>query len=159
LRVRTLRTNVGRAVAGCFMAVLLASATVVLAQDDKITTPEALDKVMKKTQPMMRATQKAISSGAYADARTQVATLRQAILDSQQFWVEKKRDDAIKMNQETIDKIDVLDKALSAEKVETAAAMAALKEVGGTCRTCHTKYRAQDAENNYIIKPGSLEAQ
>lgn len=151
--------NVGRAAVGCLAAVLLASGTVMLAQDEKVTTAEDLDKVMKKAQPAMQATQKAINSGAYADAKAQVATLRQAILDSQHFWVEKKRDDALKMNKETVEKIDALDKALSAEKVETAAAMAVLKEVGGTCRTCHNKYRGQDAENNYIIKPGSLDGQ
>lgn len=159
MRVRTWGTKVGRAAAGCCAAVLLASGTVMLAQGEKITTPEELDKVMKKAQPAMQATGKAINSGAFSDAKTQVATIRQAILDSQHFWVEKKRDDALKMNKETIEKIDALDKALSAEKVDSAAAMAALKEVGGTCRTCHQKYRAQDADNNYIIKPGSLEGQ
>ena len=151
--------NIGRAAAAGVAALVLASSSVMLAQNEKVTTAEDLDRVMKKSQPAMQATAKAINSGAIADAKTQVAILRQTILDSQHFWVEKKRDDAIKMNEETIEKIDALDKALSAEKVETAAALATLKEVGGTCRTCHTKYRAQDAENNYIIKPGSLEAQ
>ena len=151
--------NVGRAAAGCCATVLLASGTVMLAQNEKVTTEEQLDKVMKKAQPAMQATGKAINSGAIADAKTQVATLRQAIVDSQQFWVEKKRDDALKMNKDTIEKIDALDKALSAEKVETPTAMAALKEVGGSCRTCHQKYRGQDADNNYIIKPGSLDGQ
>jgi cytochrome c556 len=151
--------NVGRAAAGCLAAVLLASGTVMLAQDEKVTTADELDKVMKKAQPAMQDAQKAIKSGAYADAKAQVAALRQAILDSQHFWVEKKRDEALKMNQETVEKIDALDKALSADTVDTAAAMTALKEVGSSCRPCHNKYRAQDAENNYIIKPGSLDGQ
>lgn len=161
MRFKTQGMNAGRAAAACVGALLLASATatMALAQAEKVITAEDLDKVMKKTQPMMQAAAKAINSGAYADAKAQVASLRQAILDSQTFWVEKKRDDAVKMNQETIDKIDVLDKALAAEQVDKAAAMVALKEVGGTCRTCHTKYRDQDADNNYIIKPGSLDAQ
>jgi hypothetical protein len=38
-----------------------------------------------------------------------------------------------------------------------AAAAAAMKEVGGACRSCHGVYRARDAENNYIIKPGSID--
>ena len=146
--------------AGVRAAVLLACAgAVVVAQDEKVTTPEDLDRVMKKSQPAMQATQKAISAGAFEDARAQVATLRKTIVDSQQFWIEKKRDDALKMNQETVAKIDALEKALSAPSVEAPAAMAALKEVGMTCRTCHQKYRATDAESNYIIKPGSLDGQ
>lgn len=155
------------------MAVLLAaSGAVIDAQDpaqpgqaaaarqaEEVTTAEDLDRVMKKAQPAMQATLKAIGAGAYADAHTQVATLRQAIADSQQFWVDKKRDDAVKMNLDTLEKIDALGKALSAETPARAAAMTALKEVGGTCRTCHQKYRTTDSEENYIIKPGSLDGQ
>lgn len=127
------------------------------AESEKVTTPEDMDRVMKKAQPAMQATLKAISSGSYADAKTQVAALRQAIADSQQFWVEKRRDDAVKMNIDTIEKIDALQKAVSAEAPERAAAIAALKDVGGSCRTCHQKYRTTDSEENYIIKPGSLD--
>ena len=124
---------------------------------EKVSTPADLDRVMKKAQPAMQATLKAIGAGAYADAKLQVATLRQAIADSQNFWVEKKRDDALEMNRDTIEKIDALDKALSAEAPDRGAATAALKEVGGSCRTCHQKYRTTDSEENYIIKPGSLD--
>ena len=158
-----LRAQLHSAGATCaaVIVILVACSTliVVIAQSEKVATAEDLDRLMKKAQPAMRAAQKAISGNAYADAKVEVATLRQAIFDSQQFWVEKKRDDALKMNRETIEKIDTLDKALSAETVDSSAAMAALKEVGGSCRICHEKYRATDSENNYIIKPGSLEDQ
>ena len=138
------------------MLLTLAS-VVIAAQNEKITTPDDLDRVMKKAQPAMQAAQKALGSGAYADAKTQVATLRQAILDSQHFWVEKKREDALKMNRDTIEKIDALNTTLSGATVDPAAATTALKDVGGSCRACHQKYRATDSENNYILKPGSLE--
>ena len=128
-------------------------------RSEHVTTAEDLDRVMKKAQPAMQATGKALSSKAYADAKTQIATVKQAIVDSQQFWVEKKRDDGVKMNQDTVEKIEVLEKALSADAVDASAAMTALKDVGLSCRTCHQKYRGQDAESNYIIKPGSLDAQ
>ena len=141
----------------CAVASVVAAVAITAAQDEKVSTPEDLDRVMKKSQPAMQATQKAIAAGAYADAKTQLATLRQTIVDSQNFWVEKKRDDALKMNQETLDKIDALDKILSSDAVDRATAMTGLKEVGISCRPCHDKYRATDAQENFIIKPGSLD--
>ena len=140
----------------CVAAMMLAVAgSTAIAQNEKVTTPEDLDRVMKKAQPAMQATQKAMGSGAYADARAQLATVRQAVEDSQQFWVEKKREDALKMNRDTLAKIEALDKLL-AGSIEPATATAALKEVGGACRSCQ-KYHATDSDDNYIIKPGSLE--
>jgi hypothetical protein len=32
-----------------------------------------------------------------------------------------------------------------------------MKEMGQACSACHKQYRAQDAENNYILKPGVLD--
>ena len=47
----------------------------------KVTTPEELDKAMKKVQPAMQAAQKAIKSEAYADVKPQLATIRQVMVD------------------------------------------------------------------------------
>ena len=136
-------------------AVLFAwSAVVVGAQ--KVTTPEELDKVMKKVGPAMQATQKAVGAGAFADVKTQIATVRQGVLDSQNFWIEHKRDDALKFNKDALAKIDAFDQLVSAEKVDPAAAAASLKAVGAACRSCHQVYRATDADNNFILKPGSI---
>lgn len=157
----SLRAHSHSAAAVCAAVILIAcsSVAVIVAQNEKVTTPEDLDKVMKKAQPAMQATSKALASGAYADAKTQLATLRQVVLDSQNFWLENKREDAVRMNKETLAKIDTLDRMLGVETVNPAAATSALKEVGGSCRMCHQKYRTTDAENNYILKPGSLEGQ
>jgi cytochrome c556 len=130
----------------------------VLAQGPKVTTPEQLDKVMKAVQQANQPVNKAIASGGYADAKKGLATVKENVIASRTFWVEHKKDDAVKMNEESVAKIEALEKILSAEPVDAAAAAAAAKEVGGSCRACHQKYRATDAENNYIIKPGSLEA-
>jgi cytochrome c556 len=130
------------------------SGALVVAQ--KVTTPEELDKVMKKAGPAMQAANKALQSGAYADVKTQLATLKQAINDSREFWVTQKKEDALKFNKETVAKIEAVEQLVSAGTVDAAAATAALKEIGGACRSCHEPYRARDAENNYIIKPGSL---
>jgi cytochrome c556 len=137
-------------------ALLAVSAAVVVGAQTKVTTPEELNKVMKKVGPAMQATQKAVGAGSFDEVKTQLATVKQGVLDSQQFWVEHKRDDALKFNKDTLAKLDAFEKVVSAEKVDAAAAAASLKEVGAACRSCHQVYRAQDADNNYIIKPGSL---
>jgi cytochrome c556 len=126
------------------------------AQGQKVTTPEQLDKVMKAVQQANQPVGKAIASGAYADARKGLAAVKENVVTSRTFWIEHKKDDAVKMNEEAVAKIEALEKLLAAEPVDQAAAQAAMKEVGGSCRACHQKYRATDAENNYILKPGSL---
>ena len=122
----------------------------------KVTTPEELDKVMKKVQPAMQAMQKALKSEGYTEAKAQLAIVKQAMEDSHEFWVIHKKDDAIKTNEETVAKLEAVDKLLSATPVDTTAVQAALKEMGGSCNTCHKAYRVRDADNNYILKPGSI---
>jgi hypothetical protein len=78
--------------------------TMVVAQ--KVTTPEELDKTMKKVQPALQATQKAIKGNDFAEASKQLAVVKQAIEESREFWVQHKKDDAIKANQDTVQKID-----------------------------------------------------
>ena len=137
-------------------AVLLVawSGSMLVAQ--KVTTPEELDKAMKKVQPAMRATQKALKSEAYADARTQLGIVKQVMDDSREFWVVHKKDDALKSNQDVVEKIDAVDTLLSATPVDSAAVAGAMKQLGGACLSCHKAYRVRDADNNYVLKPGSI---
>ena len=130
------------------------SGSLLIAQ--KVANPDELDKVMKKVQPAMQATQKAIKSEAYADARTQLGIIKQAVEDSREFWIMHKKDDAIKMNQEVVAKIDAVDKLLAATPVDASVVAGALKELGGACLACHKTYRVRDAENNWVLKPGSV---
>jgi cytochrome c556 len=130
------------------------SGSLVIAQ--KVTNPDELDKVMKKVQPAMQATQKAVKSEAYADARTQLGIIKQVMEDSRAFWVMHKKEDAIKANQETVAKIDAVDQLLAATPVDASAVQGALKEMGAACLTCHKIYRVRDTANEWVLKPGSI---
>jgi hypothetical protein len=133
------------------MAVLGA---VVIAQS-KITTIEEYAKVMKSNAQANGASNKAIGSGAYADARTQLATLRQNFTMLQGFWTERKRDDAVGILKDGVTRIDALDKMLSAGTVDQVAAQAAAKEFGGnTCGACHKLYREGDKPAGFRFRPG-----
>jgi cytochrome c556 len=136
--------------------VLAWSGAVLMAQTQKVTTPEELDKVMKQVQPAMQAMGKALASGAYADVRKNLTTVKENVLLSQSFWVEHKKEDAVKLNKETLAKMEAFEKLVATETVDVPAATAAMKELGASCRACHKLYRATDAEDNFILKPGSI---
>lgn len=121
----------------------------------KVTTAVDLDSVMKKASAF-RQVDKAIQSNNAGDAKAQLAVVRQAVLDSQAFWITHKKDDALKMNKDALAKIDELEKVLSTGTLDVAAATAKFKETGGACRSCHQQYRVEDANNQYMLKPGSV---
>jgi cytochrome c556 len=128
--------------------------SMVIAQ--KISTPEELDKAMKKVQTANQAAGKAVKSGAYAEAVKQFAIVKQGIDDSREFWILHKKEDAIQANKDVIAKIEAAEKLLSGPTPDAVAAMAAVREVGGACRQCHEKYRVRDADNDWVLKPGSI---
>jgi cytochrome c556 len=138
-------------------ALLLVWSGAIMVAQTKVTTPEQLDKVMKQVQQANQPVGKAMASGQYADVRKGLAAVKEAVLLSQSFWIEHKKDDAVTMNKETIAKIEAVEKLVATDTVDPATATAALKEVGASCRACHQKYRATDAENNFILRPGALE--
>ena len=128
----------------------------VIAQS-KVTTPETLDKTMKALQQAQMAAGKAINSGDFAEGTKQLALVKKALEDSREFWIVHKKDDAIAANKEVVAKIETVEKMLASPTPDGPAVQAALKqEVGPACRQCHEKYRVRDAENNWVLKPGSI---
>jgi cytochrome c556 len=136
-------------------ALLVVLASALLVAQAKVTTAEELDKIMKKASAF-RQVDKAVQSNNPADARAQLAVVKAAVAESQSFWVTHKKDDAVKMNKESLAKLDALEKVLSADAFDVAAATAAFKEAGGACRACHQQYRFEDEKNEYHLKPGSV---
>jgi hypothetical protein len=136
-------------------AVLLAlTSTIAVAQ--KVTSVDELDKTMKRVGPAQQALNKAIQSMSYPDARKQIPVIRQGLADSETFWAMKKKDDAVKSTKETIAKLQALEAVLAAGAPQNGAVMAAFKEVGGACRSCHMTYREQVGDD-YRLKPGLVE--
>jgi cytochrome c556 len=114
-------------------------------------------KIMKANAQAAGAMNKAIGSGAFADARTQVATLRQNFTSLQAFWMDKKKDDAVAILKDGLARLEALDKVLAAPTVDQMAAQAAAKEfAGNTCGACHKLYREGDAQSGFRFKPGVL---
>ena len=128
--------------------------TVAIAQS-KITTTEEYAKLMKANAMANGALNKAVGSGAFADARMQIVTLRQNFMTLQGFWGERKRDDAVGILKDGLTRLNALDKMLSAGTVDQVAAQAAAKEFGGnTCGACHKLYREGDNQTGFRFRPG-----
>jgi cytochrome c556 len=136
-------------------AVLIALSGALVAAQNKVATPEEFDKAMKPAGPAMRNMNKALASGAAADVKKELAVIKTALLDTQSFWVLHKKDDAVKMNKESLARLEAFEKLLAGDKVAPEAA-AAVKEVGGTCAACHMAYRVQNEDKTYSLKPGTI---
>ena len=139
----------------CSTALWLAlTGTVAIAQ--KATNPAELEGAMKRVSAANAATAKAIKSGAFAEAKTSVAEVKQALMDAENFWVMNKKDDAVKMSKEAIAKVTAVEQAVSAAAPNQEAVFAAVKEVGGACTACHMAYRVQNEDKTYSLKPGTI---
>ena len=115
-------------------------------------TPEDHAKIMKANAQAAGATNKAIGSGAFADAKTQVATLRANYTSLLAFYSAKKKDDAVALLKGGLTQLDTVDTALSAATPDAMAAQAAMKMFQGSCGGCHKQYREGDAQTGYKFK-------
>jgi cytochrome c556 len=123
----------------------------------KVTTVEEYAQLMKANAQAIGGANKAIGSGAFADARMNVATLRKNYMALQGFWTDKKKDDAVAIVKDGLTRLDALDKILSAPAPDQMAAQAAAKEFGGaTCGACHKAYREGDAQSGFKFKAGVI---
>ncbi len=99
----------------CAAALLLTWSGAVMMAQQKVTTPEQLDKVMKQLQQSNQPVGKALASGQWADVRKGIAGVKEAVLLSQSFWIEHKKDDAVSMNKDTLAKIDAFEKIIATD--------------------------------------------
>jgi len=128
--------------------------TVTVAQ--KVMNPDQLDATMKRISAANGAAQKAVKSEAFADARTQVGIVKQALMDAKNFWEMNKKDDAIQISDDAITGITAVEEALSAGSPTVENVMAAYKQVFGSCTACHNQYRVQNDDMTYSLRPGAI---
>src|SRR4029453_14352316 len=111
----------------CASALMVVVGAGVIAQS-KVTTADEYAQLMKANAQAAGAANKAIGSGAYADARMQYATLRKNFMALQGFWVDKKKDDAVAIVKDGLTRLDALDKPLGAGAVDLVGGAAAARE-------------------------------
>jgi cytochrome c556 len=89
----------------------------------------------------------------YDSAKAQLTRAREQLAITVQFWRDKKKDDALKLLRDSLERSDELDNALSEETVNPAAITTASQRLGASCQACHAQYRVQDpATKAYRVK-------
>jgi cytochrome c556 len=131
----------------------LMSAMVMAQAPSKISTLADYQALMKSNCAANGALNKALGSGAFADARMQVATLQQNLRVLQAFWKEHKNMEAAKLVGGGLTSLGELDKMLAGPAPDQMAAQAAAKMFGGnTCGACHKMMREGDAQTGFKFR-------
>src|SRR5687767_12257094 len=118
----------------------------------KIATLADLVAVMKSNAQANGALNKALGSGAFADARMQVVTRRQNLTTLRGFWTGRNQD-ALMIVNSGLTRLDAPDKMLAEPAPDQVAAQAAAKELGGnTCGACHKQFREGDAQTGFKFR-------
>jgi hypothetical protein len=98
-----------------------------------------------------------LAKGDYESAKAQLTRAREQLAITVTFWRDRKKDDAVAMLRAAVNRMDDLDAALSAEKVEASAVNDVSRQITAACEACHAVYRDQDPVTKaYRVKPGSV---
>jgi hypothetical protein len=123
-----------------------------------IFTAEHFVAAMKTVGQAFAAVTASIGRNEFEDSKSYLAISRDRLATTITFWRDRTKDDAIKMLRDTVTKMDDLDVALSADKIDPAAVAARVKQVGAACQACHAIYREQDPVTKlYKMKTGTAE--
>jgi hypothetical protein len=123
-----------------------------------IFTADQLTSTMKLVGRNFAAVNASLAQKDFETAKAQLTRSRELLAVTITFWKDRKKDDAIKILNNAVTKMDDLDTALSLEDVDLAAASAIAKQIGAGCQACHGIYREQDpATKAYRLKSGSVQ--
>jgi mono/diheme cytochrome c family protein len=122
----------------------------------KITTAEEYQKIMKAAVSGFQGANKAVGSGALADAKAQIALARPNFVILNDFWSSGKTADAAGLMKDLMTNLDAADKLLAAPTPDAMAVQASLKMAQQSCGACHKLYREGDQQTGYKIKAGVL---
>jgi hypothetical protein len=122
-----------------------------------IFTLDQYTTMMKTAGRNFAAVNVSLSKNDFEAAKAQLTRAREQIAITVTFWRDNKKDDALKLLRNTLTKMDELDVALSAEKVDADAARDLARQVNAGCQSCHAVYRDQDPSTKaFRLKPGSV---
>ncbi len=125
---------------------LLVAITMSVTPSAQSKTDEDYDKLMKAVgaanAAMRGAAKEQNASGVAAEAQKMVALFK----DAQAFWTARSNAEAAEWAGAAMTHAATLAKA-----TDLTVAMGTMKELGGTCQTCHAKYR-EKTETGFAIK-------
>jgi cytochrome c556 len=132
------------------LCALFAAVGALAAQQEKkaypIFTVEHFTAAMKTTGQAFNAVNATLPTATKdpGEAKAYLAISRDRLATTITFWRDLKRDDAVKMLRDVLNKMDALDGALSADAIDQSRVSALAKDLGTACQACHQVYREQD---------------
>jgi cytochrome c556 len=137
--------RVSRVLMAAGLAVLVSVGSVAMLSA-QAKTDEDYDKLMKAVGAANGAMRGAAKEQNAAGVAAEAAKMVVLFKDAQQFWTARNNAEAAEWSGAAMKQADAL-----AKSTDINAAMGAMKELGGSCMTCHTKYR-EKTETGFAIK-------
>ena len=131
--------------AGLALAIAITMSVSSLAQ---AKTDEDYDKLMKAVGAANGAVRGAAKEQNVAGIAAEATKLVALFKEAEGFWKSRNNTEAAEWSATAAKQADALSKGTDAPAI-----MGAMKELGGSCQSCHAKYRDKD-ENGFIIKKG-----
>ena len=128
------------------------------------------DAIMKKVGPTFTAMSKNLDDGDVDKAVKDAQQLSLLLAETEKFWAQHKREDAVKFAQAARKEADAVVTGVggargylksdariqSGLQVRLSRARASVGTLRSVCQRCHTAYRAGDVTSGFHIKPGTL---
>jgi cytochrome c556 len=157
---RSGNVRVAARVIGSLLAALLITSTAATAQKNpyRTYTEEKFVQNMQTASRNYAAVTELLAKSDYESAKAQLTRAREQLAITMTFWQDRKKDDAVTLLRNALERTDELDTVLSADSVEPAAVNTAAQRMNASCQACHSVYRDQNpATKAYRVKPGSLQ--
>ena len=150
---------IGRFTALAGATLLAASAAAVTAAQPRpypVYNEYHLDRTMKLVGRNFAGAREALDAGDFETAKALFTRTREQVAVSITYWRHNERDDGVRMLRDVLDRLDVLDAALSRPPVNATAAADLATGADAACQTCHAVYRAQDPDTGeYSVNLGA----
>jgi len=147
-----------RAAASLFVVMVAAGSAIAQKNPYRHYTEEKFVQNMQTAGRNYAAVTDLLANKDYESAKAQLTRAREQLAITMTFWRDRKKDAAVRLLRDTLDRTDDLDAALSEERVNASAITAASQRLGAACQACHALYRAQDpATKTYRLKPESVQ--
>ncbi len=128
----------------------LVALTMSVSPSAQTKTDEDFAKLMKGVGATNGAIRKGAEGAMMDTVATEATKMAGLFKDAQAFWTDRKVTEAADWSKAAMDAATALNKAAAEKNAEGVAA--ASKTLGGTCQTCHMKYRDKAADGTCMIK-------
>jgi cytochrome c556 len=140
--------------AGSLLVVMVASGAAIAQKNPyRNYTEEKFVENMQTADRNYAAVTDLLAKNDHESAKAQLTRAREQLAITVTFWRDRKKNDAVKMLKDALDRTDDLDVALSVESVDSSAVRTASQRLAASCQACHAIYRDQDpATKVYRVK-------